>query len=353
MIDVRGTAHRRRSVLALALVAPLVGEFLLGNTPISELGSLIGLVPLYGCGAVLIREAARRTGRGWPAMLLLGAAYGLFEEGPVDQMLWNPRYGGVDFGLTYAGTHVPWLGTSVALLQDVVTMHMVWSVCVPIALVEAFGGGPRRPWLGRPGLIVTALVFAGGSASLAAVQYVGNDRFMASPWQWAVCVAAIAGLIAAAFRTGRRPVPAVPAAAPGPVPTGCAAFALTSAYWAGQALLRDRVPDWAMAAAWALLAAAAVLTVTGWSRRHGWGPRHHTALAAGALLTYVWVGFTQAGQTGTPPATALIGNVVFGTGACVLAVAAVRSAGRRGDDPVPGGSGDQRDEDGVDDLLQG
>ncbi|SNR42784.1 hypothetical protein [Actinomadura mexicana] len=40
--------------------------------------------------AVLIREAARRTGRGWPTIVLLGAAFGLVQAGLIDQSLFNP-----------------------------------------------------------------------------------------------------------------------------------------------------------------------------------------------------------------------------------------------------------------------
>jgi len=341
MADLRRSPHRWRPVLALLLLAPLVGEYLLGNTPVTELGSLPLYLPLYGCGALLIREMTRRTGRGWPTMLLLGAAYGLWEEGPVDQMLWNPQYGGFDFGLTYAGTHVPLLGTSVALLQDVVSMHMIWSISVPIALVEAFRRDPQRPWLGRPGLIVTGLVFAVGSAGLAAIQYAANGRFMASAWQWTVGLVAIAGLILAAFLVPHIPRRQVETAAPNPWLAGCAAFALTSAYWVGQAVLRDRVSDWALVIGWLALAAIAAVVGINWSQRRGWAAEHRAAVAVGALLTYVWVGFTHASDMGVPMSTALIGNVVFGTGALLLAAAALRSAASgRPADSGPAGSVD-------------
>jgi hypothetical protein len=37
---------------------------------------LFALAPLTAGGALLIREVARRTNRGWPTMLLLALAFG-------------------------------------------------------------------------------------------------------------------------------------------------------------------------------------------------------------------------------------------------------------------------------------
>lgn len=56
------------------------------------LASLGIFIPLYGTVAVLIREITRRTGRGWPTILLLGAAFGLIQAGLIDQSLFNPGY---------------------------------------------------------------------------------------------------------------------------------------------------------------------------------------------------------------------------------------------------------------------
>ena len=55
--------------LGLVLLAPTVGEFLLGNIPISQYASVLVLAPLYGGGALLVRETARRLGRGWPTIV--------------------------------------------------------------------------------------------------------------------------------------------------------------------------------------------------------------------------------------------------------------------------------------------
>ncbi|WNI24215.1 hypothetical protein [Streptomyces sp. ITFR-16] len=329
----RAHHHRLRSALGLFVLAPLIGEFLLGNQPVTALPSVFLLAPLYGGGALLVREAARRAGRGWPTMILLGAAYGLFEEGPVDQMLWNPHYGGFDLAAAYAGPRVPVLDTSVQLLQDVLTLHTVWSICVPIALVEAFarGGDRTRPWLGLPGLSVTALVFVGGSGFLALAQ-VESEDFVAAPGQFAAAGCVIAVLVAVAFLirpTGGR------GAAPLPRPwvVGASAFAATSAYW-GREHLPDGVPAAVPVLGWAVLLAAVLVPCVRWSRSAGWGGAHRTALAGGALLTYVWVGFEQSRYLEVSRATQLLGSALFATGALVLQAVAVHRSGRReGSDP--------------------
>ena len=78
--------------VGLFFVAPLVAEFLLGNLPINLLGVLLILAPLYGGGALLIREVVRRTDRGWPTIFMLALAFGVLEEAFTTQSLFNPNY---------------------------------------------------------------------------------------------------------------------------------------------------------------------------------------------------------------------------------------------------------------------
>ena len=72
--------RRLLPALGLFFLAPLIAEFLLGNLPITMLGSLVVLAPLYGGGALLIREVARRTGRGWASIVVLALAYGIQSQ---------------------------------------------------------------------------------------------------------------------------------------------------------------------------------------------------------------------------------------------------------------------------------
>lgn len=323
--------HRFLLATGLVIVSPLVGEFLLGNQPITALPSLILLAPMYGGGALLIREAARRAGRSWPTMILLAAAYALIEEGPIDQMLWNPHYGGTDMGAVYGSTHIAFLGTSVKLLQDILALHTVWSICVPIAIIETFSRDRVRPWLGKPGLAVTAAVFVAGSVFLALSQ-VQSECFTASPARFAQATVVIVALIVTAFVISHPLAPRAEGGAPRPWVAGGAAFVVSSLYWAV-----DSVAPWLVVSARFVLAGGAVAVVTRWSHRCGWGAAHRLALAAGALCTYVWLGFIQGQDMGVPRTTAVIGSAVFSAAAIILLGLAARalSAQRKPQAPHP------------------
>ncbi|WP_406638694.1 hypothetical protein [Amycolatopsis sp. WGS_07] len=314
--------------IALFFLSPLVGEYLLGNTPVTDVGSLFLFAPMYGGGALLIREVARRTGRGWAAIVPFAAAYALLEEGPIDMMLWNPTYGGFDIAAAYSETYVPALGTSVQMLQDVLTMHTIWSICVPIAIVEAFCRNRTEPWLGKVGLAVVAVVFVAGSAALCAMQ-ISSTGFVASAAQLRWSAAAIAGLVLLGFWLGRRSSPHRDGVAPAPAVVGVAAFGATSLVWCRE-FLPDGVPQAAVSVAWCVLVAAAVLLVSRWCRSAGWGASHRLALAAGALATYVWVGWQHARDMDIPRTTALLGNVGFAVAVAALLLAAFRRSSAHG-----------------------
>ncbi len=288
------------------LLAPIVGEYLLGNTPISQIGALLLYLPLYGAGAVVVRECGRRLG-GWPTIALFAAAYALIEEGPVDQMVFNPGYLGLGSFDGYG--EVPGLGISGTLVLYSLALHTVWSICVPIAIVESFDPTPREPWLGRRGLATVVAVFVGGCGALAVLQATDQD-FVGTPVQFVVSAIVIAGLVLAGVLVGRRPARSrVPGDPPRPALVGLAAFVLTSAYWFGSG-----VPGLLLQTAWlALAVVVGVVALRRWSRRAGWGGRHALAAAAGATATYaLWFGPVQAVEAGTGADEIAIGAIVFG-----------------------------------------
>ena len=122
--------------VGLFFLAPLVAEFLLGNLPITLLPALVVLAPMYGGGALLVRELTRRRGRGWPSIVLLAAAYAVFEEAYTTQTLFNPNYLKMNLHLLDPA-YIPFLGIGGWWTVYVLTLHTVWSISTSIALAEA------------------------------------------------------------------------------------------------------------------------------------------------------------------------------------------------------------------------
>jgi len=70
--------------LMLFFLSPIIAELLSGSAPPAEFFnplSLLVLTALYGSGAILVRELALRWNKRWPTIFVLGAAYGIVEEG--------------------------------------------------------------------------------------------------------------------------------------------------------------------------------------------------------------------------------------------------------------------------------
>ena len=307
--------------LLLFFAAPLIGEFLLGNLPITWLYTLVVLAPLYGGGAILVRELALRMGAGWPGIFMLGLAFGVIEEGFVTQSLFNPDYLGMrllDYG------YLPTIGISAWWTVFVLGLHTIWSTTAAIALVEALA--PRaagRPWLGPLGLAVAFIIFLAGCAGTYALQPPG---FVAAPLQFASAAAVVLLLVAAAWLTGRRRSPTrIDRFVPSPWVVGAFALAAGSLFMLSTWTM-TLVPAAANAGFMLLVMAGAAAAILRWSRSSRWGARHVLGLTAGALITYGWWGFLQAPSVpGANALTDTIGNAVF----CATALAVIVFAARR------------------------
>ena len=275
------------AVITLFLVTPLVAEYLLGDLPLKLLATLIVLAPAYGGGAVLIRETARRTGRGWPTMLMLGAAYTLIGEGLATQSLFNHDYLKMHMHLL-DHAYIPALGIGGWWTLFMFNLHTFWSMGVSIALVEAlFPAEAEAPWLGRVGDSVVAVVFVLGTAANFGIGFKQN-QFVASHPQLLSAAALSVLLMVSAFLIPARKSRMAGGMVPSPWITGAVAFVL------GMGVLITP-PKWGWAAVGALLAVDAVflVLVTFFSRRTGWGASHVLSLAAGGALGYGIHAFTQ------------------------------------------------------------
>ncbi|GIH02417.1 hypothetical protein Rhe02_04840 [Rhizocola hellebori] len=313
-------SRRIGAVIGLLLLAPFIGEFLLGNVTADMLAYAFLFIPLYGCGAVLVRELGRRTGSGWPGMALLAVAYALIEEGPVDQLLWNDSYAGHDY---LAGpSYLPALGMSVELTQTIVALHAVWSICVPIAIVETFEPS-RQPWLGRIGLTVVGLVFALGAGLVFWGNY-AEEHFLATPAQLIWITVVIVAFIVAAFQVRRLPRRPVAGVAPSPWVAFVLALVLTTAFWGPMVLVTAQWYEWVGVAVWCAVAGLGLAIISRWSRQQGWNQRHIFALGAGATMTYLWLAFPLRPELGGSLALDLATN----TGCALVALTVLGLAWR-------------------------
>jgi len=276
------------------VLAPLVAEVLFGATPISRIGALLPDSLLYGGGAVLIRELARRRGSGWGRIALLGAAYGIVEEGLAMQSLFNPNL----FNAGALGGRA--LGVNGVWGEWTIGYHIVWSIAIPILLAELlFPARRREPWLGRIGVAVAGVLYILGALAIAAI-----FRLVIAPdFRAPVIALACAALLAVALVTLALGWPAAPAPkpaaepvrdAPSPWLVGLVA-ALTAGLWFGLLDLPSSLRESAlvllpMLGELALVAGVAAL-IRRWSARRDWSDIHRLALACGALLASMLFGF--------------------------------------------------------------
>jgi hypothetical protein len=299
--DARPPRDRLVAIGALVVLSAIGAELLSAyndttGRPVELLFNVVFFAMLYGCPALLIREVARRTGRGWPTMLLLSAAAGLLQAGVIDQSLFSDSYGDVEgWEESLRATYVAPLGLGAYMLQNFVLGHVIYSFCAPIALAEAMRPAvAHRLWLGWRAIAVTTMSWL-LVAALICSDALGSEAHATLP-EVAAALAVVAALVAGAFRVGR-----VDRAPRGRTPrvravlvvsfVAASAHAVVMETWLGFAIATLVV----MASSWLLARTA---------RGRGWGLAHVAALATGVLLSrgalaflyYPVVGHTSAGQ---------------------------------------------------------
>jgi len=308
-------------VLGVAVLAPWFAELSWGGLPFTDLPAvLLFLAPLYGSAALLVREVARRTGRGWPTILLLGAGFGVVQAGLVDQSLFNPAYGAFDF---QQPVHVPGVDVSLYYLVSFVSGHAVASIAAPIAMAECWSTRAREPWLSRRSMAVVAVLYVLASV----VNHVGvavdeGHGFQARPAQMAAAAALAVVLVVCALRWPRASTTSV--SVPPPWLLGVVGFLAYLLYLPGEG-------------AAALVVALAVgvgvaLPVGRWSRSTAWSSDHAVALVMGSILVGVVMPFlTEPYDPSTGRAREAVADVVAAIVCGVLVVLALwrrRATGR-------------------------
>jgi len=183
--------EKQKASVTLLFLSPMIAELLSGSAPPVEFFNPIGLlflVLLYGCGAVLIRETVKRWRKGAPSLLLLGGAYGIWEEGVVVKSFFDPNW--VDLGIL--GTYGRRIGVNWVWVLHLTIYHVVMSITVPIILVETMYEHVRdTTWLGKRGITLLSILFLIDSLLINLL----ITRFQPSIWQYAFCFLLIVILI--------------------------------------------------------------------------------------------------------------------------------------------------------------
>jgi len=204
----------RHPILLLLCLTPGIPEYLSGSSSFVLLARnpvlfllFLGLnLGLYGPGVLLAREAFVRWRPGWAGMVLLGAAYGLLEEGTALSTIFNPSASVVGF----QGAYGHFAGVNWVWAEGVLGIHIVFSVGLPILLLGlALPETRGRSLLSRGETALALGVYAADIVALALI--VGYYR--TAPLLL-VAAALVAALLYAATRslphgtlepTGRSP----------------------------------------------------------------------------------------------------------------------------------------------------
>lgn len=286
---------RSRAVplLCVFIGAPVTAEFLqaylsfTGN-PWASFGAIAFFAPLYGGAALLIREAAVRTARGWSGVILLAVAFGFAMPGVIDLSLFGVDRPDVAYWTEMREpTLIQPLGISAFTTLSWTTGHASMTIGAPLALLYALAPSHRgRPLLGRIGIPLTAIA---GLIIAVAVHQDGQQSY-----GYTLSAGQILAVLSVVFVIGLSAFTSLGASlttksqanspATGFLVTGTVAmkvaFDILPPTWAGFAV------------------AAMILLVVGssiyWLARHRyWGPREIGLLAAGAVIGGVLIGFAS------------------------------------------------------------
>jgi hypothetical protein len=203
--------------LVLLFLAPALGELLSSSMPPAEFFRpfVLFVIVLYGGGAILVREVTFRRGKGWPTLLLLGAAYGVLEEGLMCKSFFDPNW--PDLGPL--GTYGRWAGVNWVWSLGLTVYHAVFSIAIPIVLVGLIF--PRRrgqPWAGKWLMTVLAALLAAdvafGALFFGADEAAGRGPYRPPLLQYTLCLLLVAALVVAALRLPAGRAKAAPATRP-------------------------------------------------------------------------------------------------------------------------------------------
>ncbi|HEX6819654.1 MAG TPA: hypothetical protein VF120_14855 [Ktedonobacterales bacterium] len=291
--------HRLRTwpaLLALLFLSPAVGELISGSTPpllFVQPFALVVLPTLYGISAVLIHEALVRRRLGWGNALLLGAAFGIFQEALIVQTWFtflvpdSPSHDASQYGVLW--------GTDWVWALNLSFYHAVISITVPLILLGLLF--PKRsglPWLGRKGtllltvwmlLLMGALAFNVAFKQFAAAGYGGPPlgAYLACAGLLVLTILLGVAIRFPSLRPRLRHAPHL-------WTVRLSLFGMLVFYFVVISILLPHTPLPAPLTMFAGIAvfAVALWRVSSWSARAGWNERHWLAVCTGIVMYFAF-----------------------------------------------------------------
>ncbi len=286
----------RHPILCLALLSPGIPEYLSSSSALSTILisppffalQLLANLGLYLPGVLLIREAMIRWRKGWASVLLLGAAYGILEEGIALETLFYSRAAPVGA----LGFYGHWLGVNWVWIPGVLLVHMIFSVSLPILLLGlALPQTRGRSLVGRTGVRLALLVWAIDIPGLMVFVHAIYHYWMGWPIFFG-SFAVIGLLVLAAYRVPAKLLPTrvgPPRAAP--FQAALMGVAIFPAVWLLEGLLGYwNAPPWVTILSIVTYEASLGCLIV-WTIGTEHNERQLVALAAGALLPIAVIGF--------------------------------------------------------------
>lgn len=281
--------------LLLIFLAPLIAEVLPGATRFSSLFVLPVEMCVWGGGALIIREAARKWRLGWCGRIFLALALAVAEETLIQQTSLAPMVLKLK-GAEYARA----LGINYVYLLWALVYETVFVVLVPIALVEYLAPERRDDaWIRRKGMVATGLFFTLGCflAWYSWTRLARPNVFHVPIYNPSVntvlsAVLIIASLVVTAIAARKA---SVRSASPPPLAALGGGGALWAVLWYGLVLLGFGIaptfPPTVAIVAGLFLAATPLCLLPRWSAHASWSPRHTFAVFSGTIAGSMLVSF--------------------------------------------------------------
>lgn len=328
--------QRLAPIFTLIVLAPGIAEVLSGATRMSVIFVLVPEMMVWGCGALLIREAVRRWGGGWTSMLLMGLGLSIAEEFIIQQTSVAP--------LPFPGVNAVYgrmWGVNLVWLLYFLVYESVMVVLVPVQVTELiFWKRRERPWLKSGGITIASVAFVLGSfiAWFLWIRIVRPNVFHV-PYYPVPITATLCGLgmiilcVLAAY--GARNVGKADGAAARKSstlpPWGIFLVALVFfvPWYALMALIFGPARELAVwiplaaGSAWALLALVAIRAL---AATRGWSDMHRWALCFGATLVCMAGGFLGSSWW---PRVDIVGKAVLNVFAVLGFVSLARKIAQR------------------------